>query len=88
MMDAVPVTLGQEFGGYSAQMTLGRDRVSDALGRAEQIPLGGTATGTGLNTHPEFAERVRARLGLGVAPRDRFEAQAQPRRPRGAARRA
>ena len=75
MMDAVPVTLGQEFGGYSAQMTLGRDRVSDALGRAEQIPLGGTATGTGLNTHPEFAERVRARLGLGVAPRDRFEAQ-------------
>ena len=75
MMDAVPVTLGQEFGGYAAQMTLGRDRVSDALGRAEQIPLGGTATGTGLNTHPEFAERVRERLGLGVAPRDRFEAQ-------------
>jgi fumarate hydratase class II len=75
MMDAVPVTLGQELGGYSAQMTLGRDRVSDALGRAEQIPLGGTATGTGLNTHPEFAARVRERLGLGVAPRDRFEAQ-------------
>jgi fumarate hydratase class II len=76
MMDAVPVTLGQEFGGYAAQMTLGRDRVSDALVRAEQIPLGGTATGTGLNTHPEFAQRVRERLGLGVAPRDRFEAQA------------
>ena len=76
MMDAVPVTLGQELGGFSAQMTLGHDRVSDALGRAEQIPLGGTATGTGLNTHPEFAARVRERLGLGVAPRDRFEAQA------------
>jgi fumarate hydratase, class II len=76
MMDAVPVTLGQEFGGYAAQMTLGRDRVREALGRASQIPLGGTATGTGLNTHPEFAERVRERLGLGEVPRDRFEAQA------------
>ena len=76
MMDAVPVTLGQEFGGYAAQITLGRDRVRDSLGRASQIPLGGTATGTGINTHPEFAERVRERLGLGAAPRDRFEAQA------------
>ena len=76
MMDAVPVTLGQEFGGYSAQITLGRDRVRDALGRAAEIPLGGTATGTGLNTHPEFGERVREKLGLGEAPRDHFEAQA------------
>jgi fumarate hydratase, class II len=75
MMDAVPVTLGQELAGYAAQMTLGRDRVRDALGRAAEIPLGGTATGTGLNTHPEFAERVREKLGLGEAPRDRFEAQ-------------
>jgi fumarate hydratase class II len=75
MMDAVPVTLGQEFAGYAAQISLGRDRVADALGRAAQIPLGGTATGTGLNTHPEFAERVRALLGLGSAPRDAFEAQ-------------
>jgi fumarate hydratase, class II len=75
MMDAVPVTLGQEFGGYAAQISLGRDRVRDALGRASQIPLGGTATGTGLNTHPEFAERVRERLGLGEAPLDPFEAQ-------------
>jgi fumarate hydratase, class II len=75
MMDAVPVTLGQEFAGYAAQMTLARDRLRDALGRASEIPLGGTATGTGLNTHPEFAERVRERLGLGEAPRDRFEAQ-------------
>jgi fumarate hydratase class II len=76
MMDAVPVTLGQEFGGYAAQMSLGRDRIRDALGRAAEIPLGGTATGTGLNTHPEFAERVREKLGLGEAPRDHFEAQA------------
>jgi fumarate hydratase class II len=76
MMDAVPVTLGQEFGGYAAQISLGRDRVRDALGRTAEIPLGGTATGTGLNTHPEFAERVRAKLGLGEAPRDHFEAQA------------
>src|ERR671914_1973850 len=76
MMDAVPVTLGQELGGYAAQITLGRDRIQDALGRAVQIPLGGTATGTGLHTHPEFAERVRRELGLGDAPRDRFEAQA------------
>ena len=75
LMDAVPVTLGQEFGGYAAQMTLGRDRVREALGRASEIPLGGTATGTGLNTHAEFAERVRRELGLGEAPRDRFEAQ-------------
>ena len=81
MMDAVPVTLGQEFAGYAAQMRLGRDRVESALTRAAQIPLGGTATGTGLNTHPEFGERVRAKLaeatGLGgEAPLDRFEAQA------------
>src|SRR3954469_49735 len=80
MMDAVPVTLGQEFAGYAAQMRLGHERVSDALRRAVQIPLGGTATGPGLNTHPEFAERVRARLAeaTGVdaqAPLDHFEAQ-------------
>src|SRR3954447_7926674 len=76
MMDAVPVTLGQEFGGYAAQMRLGRDRVQAAIGRASQIPLGGTATGTGLNTHPEFGERVRRLLEIGEAPADHFEAQA------------
>jgi fumarate hydratase, class II len=80
LMDAVPVTLGQEFGGYAAQIRLGADRVRATLARVGQIPLGGTATGTGLNTHPEFAERVRAKLaadsGLQVsAPADRFEAQ-------------
>jgi fumarate hydratase class II len=81
LMDAVPVTLGQEFGGYAAQIRLGGARVRDALPRVAQIPLGGTATGTGLNTHPEFAERVRARLaqqtGLTIsAAEDPFEAQA------------
>jgi fumarate hydratase, class II len=81
MMDAVPVTLGQEFGGYATQARLGRERVSDAMRRGRQIPLGGTATGTGLNTHPEFAERVRRGLAaatgiLAEGPDDRFEAQA------------
>jgi fumarate hydratase class II len=80
-MDAVPVTLGQEFAGYAAQVRQGVARVRDALPRLGQIPLGGTAVGTGLNTHPEFAERVRARLvdetSLTIdAPADPFEAQA------------
>jgi fumarate hydratase, class II len=80
-MDAVPVTLGQEFAGYAAQVRQGEARVRDALPRLGQIPLGGTATGTGLNTHPEFAARVRDVLsqetGLTIsAPADAFEAQA------------
>jgi fumarate hydratase class II len=81
LMDAVPVTLGQEFGGYAAQARQGAARIRSSLERLGQIPLGGTAVGTGLNTHPEFAERVRARLsdetGLAVLPpADSFEAQA------------
>jgi len=81
LMDAVPVTLGQEFAGYATQARLGAERVADALPRVAQIPLGGTAAGTGLNTHPEFAARVRARLseasGLEIEPpADPFEAQA------------
>jgi fumarate hydratase class II len=80
LMDAVPVTLGQEFAGYAAQIRLGGARVRDALPRVAQIPLGGTATGTGLNTHPQFAEQVRAKLsadtGLDVRARGPFEAQA------------
>jgi fumarate hydratase, class II len=80
LMDAVPVTLGQEFSGYAAQIRLGARRIRNALPQAAQIPLGGTATGTGLNTHKEFAPRVRARLieatGLEIrAPEDPFEAQ-------------
>src|SRR6202011_6349042 len=62
LMDAVPVTLGQEFGGYAAQIREGIARVQSTLGRLGQIPLGGTAVGTGLNTHPEFGARVRAQL--------------------------
>src|SRR5215208_6505910 len=62
LMDAVPVTLGQEFSGYAAQVRQGAERVRDTLDRVGQIPLGGTAVGTGLNTHPEFADRVRRRL--------------------------
>jgi fumarate hydratase class II len=81
LMDAVPVTLGQEFAGYAAQVRQGIARIESTLERLGQVPLGGTAVGTGLNTHPEFAERVRARLsgetGLRVlAPADPFEAQA------------
>ncbi len=80
LMDAVPVTLGQEFSGFAAQARQGRARVADTMPRLGQIPLGGTATGTGLNTHAEFAERVRERMaadtGLGIhPPADPFEAQ-------------
>ena len=79
-MDAVPVTLGQEFAGYAAQIRLGRRRIENALPQVAQIPLGGTATGTGLNTHRDFAAKVREKLaadtGLTIsAPEDPFEAQ-------------
>jgi fumarate hydratase, class II len=81
LMDAVPVTLGQEFAGYAAQIRLGAKRVRNALPQVAQIPLGGTATGTGLNTHPDFAAKVREKLsadtGLEIdPPEDPFEAQA------------
>ena len=81
LMDAVPITLGQEFGGYAAQISAGIDRVDATLLRVGQIPLGGTAVGTGLNTHPEFAAHVRTALaaesGLTIsAPANRFEANA------------
>jgi fumarate hydratase, class II len=80
-MDAVPVTLGQEFGGYAAQVRQGAARVESTLERVGQIPLGGTAVGTGLNTHPDFAARVREQLsaasGLTILPpADPFESQA------------
>jgi fumarate hydratase class II len=80
LMDAVPVTLGQEFSGYAAQVRLGAERIRGALPHVAQIPLGGTATGTGLNTHKEFAARVRERLGESTGleirpPEDPFEAQ-------------
>ena len=81
LMDAVPVTLGQEFGGYAAQIRLGIERIENALPHVAQIPLGGTATGTGLNTHKRFAQTARKYIkqstGLTVQPpADPFEAQA------------
>jgi fumarate hydratase class II len=81
LMDAVPVTLGQEFSGYAAQIRLGQERIESALEHVGQIPLGGTATGTGLNTHPKFADKVRRMLAREsklkrIAPAaDPFEAQ-------------
>src|SRR5215213_3669174 len=80
LMDAVPVTLGQEFAGYAAQAREGAQRVTDALARVRKLPLGGTAVGTGLNAHPEFAagvrERVAAATGLELSPPAHpFEAQ-------------
>jgi fumarate hydratase class II len=79
MTDAVPVTLGQEFAGYAAQVRQGIARIEATGERLAQIPLGGTATGTGLNAHPEFAQRVRERLGAETGlpvnpPADPFEA--------------
>lgn len=81
LMDAVPVTLGQEFGGFASQIRLGIERINDALKRVAEVPLGGTAAGTGLNTHPEFATKVRSKLngefGLDIKPpRHPFESQA------------
>jgi fumarate hydratase class II len=80
-MDAVPVTLGQEFAGYAAQVRQSQKRVESVLGRVGEIPLGGTAVGTGLNTHPEFAARVRRLLSDETSlainpPADPFESQA------------
>jgi fumarate hydratase, class II len=80
LMDAVPVTLGQEFAGYATQIREGAARVEAALVRVGKLPLGGTAVGTGLNAHPEFAARVRERVaaatGLELSPPAHpFEAQ-------------
>ncbi|HVL82322.1 MAG TPA: class II fumarate hydratase [Actinomycetota bacterium] len=80
LMDATPVTLGQEFGGYARQVELGIKRVRDAMPRLGELALGGTAVGTGLNTDPRFAAMVIARLtertGLGLREaEDHLEAQ-------------
>jgi len=81
LMDATPVTLGQEFGGYAASVRYGRERVKAALPRVAELPLGGTAVGTGINTPPGFAARVIDRLSTELGTplteaRDHFEAQA------------
>ncbi len=62
LMDAVPLTLGQEFGGYVAQLDYGLKAVKDALPMLYELALGGTAVGTGLNAHPEFAERAAKKI--------------------------
>ncbi|MDQ1597228.1 MAG: fumarate hydratase, class [Microbacteriaceae bacterium] len=80
LMDATPVTLGQEFAGYAAQMRNGIDRVRSTIVRVAEVPLGGTAVGTGINTPAGFSQRVIALLasdsGLPLTEaRDHFEAQ-------------
>ncbi|GAA1395837.1 class II fumarate hydratase [Kitasatospora putterlickiae] len=80
LMDATPVTLGQEFGGYAAQVRHGRERLLATLPRVAELPLGGTAVGTGINTPPGFAaaviEEVARATDLPLTEaRDHFEAQ-------------
>ena len=62
LMDATPITLGQEFSGYVTQITNGVARIRSSLTQLYELALGGTAVGTGLNSHPEFAERVANRI--------------------------
>ncbi|MCV7643764.1 class II fumarate hydratase [Micrococcus luteus] len=81
LMDATPVTLGQEFGGYAAQVRYGIERIQSALPRVAEVPLGGTAVGTGINTPKGFSARVIELLaeetGLPLTEaRNHFEAQA------------
>lgn len=81
LMDATPVTLGQEFGGYAAQVQKGRARIAGTLPDLEELALGGTAVGTGINAPPEFAARTIAlmasRTGFALRETDNhFEAQA------------
>jgi Fumarase len=80
LMDATPVTLGQEFGGYARQVRLGIERIQASIPRVAEVPLGGTATGTGINTPKGFSERVIAVVaetsGLPITEAvDHFEAQ-------------
>src|SRR3954451_5444513 len=81
LMDATPVTLGQEFSGYAAQIRYGVERLQATLPRVAELPLGGTAVGTGINTPPGFAALVIERLGRGTGlplseGRNHLEAQA------------
>ncbi len=81
LMDATPLTLGQEFSGYVQQLTNGLERINAALPRMYELALGGTAVGTGLNTHPEFAVKAAAQISKitgkpFVSARNKFEALA------------
>jgi fumarate hydratase class II len=80
LMDATPVTLGQEFGGYAAAVRIGIERLQASLPRLAELPLGGTAVGTGINTPPGFSARVIAEVAAATGlplteARDHFEAQ-------------
>ena len=80
LMDATPVTFGQEFAGYAAQIRYGIERVNSTIARVAEVPQGGTATGTGINTPKGFPQEVIQRLakdtGLPITEaRDHFEAQ-------------
>ena len=81
LMDATPLTLGQEISGYVQQLTNGLERVDAALPRLYELALGGTAVGTGLNTHPQFAVKAAAKIALITGQpfktaRNKFEALA------------
>lgn len=81
LMDAMPVTIQQEFGGYARQVELGIERLESTLDRIQELPQGGTAVGTGINTHPEFGKRFASAVsedtGLEfVEAENHFEAQA------------
>jgi len=80
LQDATPIRLGQEFGGYARQVELGIDRIRNAMHSLSELPLGGTAVGTGINTHPHFAKKVIAIVNKDTGHRfyeaaDHFEAQ-------------
>ncbi len=80
LMDATPVTLGQEFGGYAAQIRYAIERVETTIGRVAEVPLGGTAVGTGINTPKGFPQQVIALLAAETSlpiteARNHFEAQ-------------
>lgn len=80
LMDAMPVTIQQEFSGYARQVKLGMDRLESALERIQELPQGGTAVGTGINTHEEFGKRFAAAISedTGIAfaeAKNHFEAQ-------------
>ena len=80
LQDATPIRLGQEFGGYARQVALGIRRISNVMESLSELPLGGTAVGTGINTHPLFAKKVISLLNMRTGERfreaaDHFEAQ-------------
>lgn len=80
LQDATPIRLGQEFGGYARQVGLGIDRIRNGMRSLSELPLGGTAVGTGINTHPLFAKKVIAMVSKKISHRlheaaDHFEAQ-------------